>query len=104
MTIAAVKYFFLSDGWIIGRVWEFGGLWNENVWRRKPNIERLNLGIVEQGEKLWLYRVEEAVLMVEVRPSKTAESTAAIGQVVLKRLIDGDRALERLTTAESLSN
>ncbi|MEC4991226.1 MAG: hypothetical protein SAJ37_21025 [Oscillatoria sp. PMC 1068.18] len=81
-------------------MWEFGGLWNENVWRRKPHIERLNLGIVEQGEKLWLYRVEEAVLMVEVIPGKTAESTAAIGQVVLKRLIDADRALERLTTAE----
>jgi len=97
-----VKYFFLSDGWTVGRVWEFGGLWNENSWRRKPEIQQTNLCIFEQGEKLWLYRVEEAVLMVEVRPLDDASSDSAsknIGQVVLKRLISAEDAIERLNTA-----
>ena len=97
---AGVKYFFLSDGWTIGRVWELGGLWNETAWRRKPEIKRVELCIWEQGGKLWLYRVEDAVLMVEVKP--TAEAQAAseqtIGQVVLKRLITADQAIERLST------
>jgi hypothetical protein len=96
-----VKYFFLSDGWMVGRVWEFGGLWNENAWRRKPQIQQMNLCILEQGEKLWLYRVEDAVLMVEVKPSRLSptESTAGttIGQVVLKRLISAEDVIERLS-------
>jgi len=101
-----VKYFFLSDGWTVGRVWEFGGLWNVNAWRRKPEIERLNLCILEQGEKLWLYRVEDAVLMVEVKPTPnaSAESAQTIGQVVLKRLITADQAIERLAIAQPLFN
>lgn len=66
-----MKYFFLSDGWDVGRVWEFGGLWSEATWRRRPDIQRLNLCILEHGEKLWLYRVEEDVIMVEVRPGFT---------------------------------
>ncbi|MBD2004137.1 MULTISPECIES: hypothetical protein [Cyanophyceae] len=96
-----MKYFFLSNGWTVGRVWEFGGLWNENSWRRKPEIQQTNLCIFEQGEKLWLYRVEEAVLMVEVRPLDDASSDSAknIGQVVLKRLISAEDAIERLSTA-----
>ncbi|MBD1832599.1 hypothetical protein H6F61_07790 [Cyanobacteria bacterium FACHB-472] len=97
-----MKYFFLSDGWTVGRVWEFGGLWNENSWRRKPEIQQTNLCIFEQGEKLWLYRVEEAVLMVEVTPLDDALSDSAtknIGQVVLKRLISAEDAIERLSTA-----
>jgi hypothetical protein len=92
-----VKYFFLSDGWTVGRVWEFGGLWNEGIWRRKPEIQRLEIFILEQGEKLSLYRVEDAVLMVEVMPiASTDESPRNIGQVVLKRLISADEALDLL--------
>jgi hypothetical protein len=98
-----VKYFFLSDGWTIGRVWELGGLWNESAWRRKPEISQIELCVWEQGEKLWLYRVEDAVLMVEVKPTDQAQvdATQAIGQVVLKRLITADQAIERMCTAEA---
>lgn len=98
-----MKYFFLSDGWTIGRVWELGGLWNESAWRRKPDISQINLCVWEQGEKLWLYRVEAAVLMVEVKPTEQAPvttATQAIGQVVLKRLITADQAIERLCVTE----
>ncbi|NET05473.1 MAG: hypothetical protein F6K09_20865 [Merismopedia sp. SIO2A8] len=99
-----MKYFFLSDGWSVGRVWEFGGLWNESTWRRQPKIEQINLCIIEQGEKLWLYRVEDAVLMVEVKPSTEAvtKSPQTIGQVVLKRLITAEQAIDRLATAQTL--
>jgi hypothetical protein len=64
----------------------------------------MNLCILEQGEKLWLYRVEEAVLMVEVKPDAeaSAESAKTIGQVVLKRLITAEQALERLATVQTL--
>ncbi len=101
-----MKYFFLSDGWMVGRVWEFGGLWDVNAWRREPDIQKINLGIVEQGEKMWLYRVEDAVLMVEVKPMPNASSHSAqtIGQVVLKRLITAEQALERLATAQAWFN
>lgn len=110
-----VKYFFLSDGWVVGRVWEFGGLWDELSWRRKPNIVRMHLAILERDEKLWLYRVEDAVLMVEVKPSVQAAQAAqaaqvaqtaqaanitTIGQVVLKRLMDADQAIELLCAAD----
>jgi hypothetical protein len=50
----------------------------------------------ENGEKLWLYRVEDAVLMVEVKPKSETEM-AAIGQVVLKRLITADQAIDILS-------
>ncbi len=96
-----VKYFFLSDGWMVGRVWEFGGLWNEQSWRRRPELARLPLGIVENGERLWLYQVESAVLMVEVRPTQSDESTS-ISNVVLKRLFDAEQAIARLASAESI--
>jgi hypothetical protein len=43
---------------------------------------------------LWLYQVEDSVLMVEVKPE--GEVRQAIGQVVLKRLISADQAIERL--------
>ncbi|HEY9763555.1 MAG TPA: hypothetical protein V6D07_13575 [Trichocoleus sp.] len=98
VAVAAVKYFFLSDGWSTGRVWEFGGLWDELAWQRKPHIRRLNLFIEEQGEKLWLYQVEDTVLMVEVKPEDSAKP--AIGQVVLKRLISADQAIERLCESQ----
>jgi hypothetical protein len=102
--ISIVKYFFLSDGWTVGRIWEFGGLWNENVWRRKPQIKRLDLSIIEKNEKLWLYEVEEAVLMVEVMPDTNlkAQSTSNIGQVVLKRLISAEQAINRLANSEAV--
>lgn len=102
----SVKYFFLSEGWTVGRVWEFGGLWNVNAWRREPEIIRLNLCILEQAEKLWLYRVEDAVLMVEVKPTPEtlSQSAQTIGQVVLKRLITAEQVIERLTHATSVSN
>ncbi|NJN56330.1 MAG: hypothetical protein HC879_01955 [Leptolyngbyaceae cyanobacterium SL_5_9] len=97
-----MKYFFLSDGWMIGRVWEMGGLWNEIAWRRKPDIRRMNLCIAEKGEKLWLYRVEDEVLMVEVKPEDESSGDASvIGQVVLKRLISADQAIDLLCAAEA---
>lgn len=87
----------------MGRVWEFGGLWNENAWRRRPQIEQLNVGIVEQGQSLLLYEVEDAVLMVEVIPTRQASnSPATIGQVVLKRLITAEQVIERLKYAEGI--
>lgn len=91
-----MKYFFLSDGWVTGRVWEFGGLWNELGWQRKPHMRRLNLSIQEQGETLWLYQVEETVLMVEVKPEGV--TSEPIGQVVLKRLITAEQVIDRLCT------
>jgi hypothetical protein len=89
-----MKYFFLTDGWIVGRVWEFGGLWNENINRRKPDIHRLDIHLWEEGEKLWLYRVEESVIMVEVQPADEIEHP--IGEVVLKRLMNAEQAIDRL--------
>ncbi len=58
---------------------------------------------MEQGEKLWLYQVEDAVLMVEVQPTPAVEAnpaTRSIGQVVLKRLITAEQAIELLCNAE----
>lgn len=90
----------------MGRVWEFGGLWNINAWRREPDIQKMKLCILEQGEKLWLYQVEEAVIMVEVKPTPDASAASAktIGQVVLKRLITAEQAIERLASAQTLFN
>lgn len=101
-----MKYFFLSDGWTVGRVWELGGLWNESAWRRKPQIEQMNLCIWENEEKLWLYRVEEAVLMVEVRPGEALQLQSpnkSIGQVVLKRLMGADQAIELLCNSAEMA-
>ena len=93
-----MKYFFLSEGWIYGRCWEFGGLWDQATWKRKPEIKPLNYGIVQNGEALWLYQVEDAILMVEVKPQ--GGSDQPIGQVVLKRLITAEQAIQRLCAAE----
>jgi hypothetical protein len=90
-----MKYFFLTEGWVVGRVWEVGGLWNEKAWRRKPKIEQLNVCMWENTEKLWLYRVEEDILMIEVMPGSGIEA-GAIGQVVLKRLIAAEQVIELL--------
>lgn len=85
-------------------MWEFGGLWNELAWRRKPEIDRTNLCISESGEKLWLYKAEDAVLMLEVKPdpSQVIDPAHGIGQVVLKRLISAEQVVDLLcsTTAE----
>lgn len=97
-----MKYFFLSEGWTTGRIWEFGGLWDEFAWQRKPHIKKMSICIVENGEKLWLFQVEEAILMVEVRP--IAQTTQAIGQVVLKRLITAEQVLEHLCSVDTIAN
>ena len=98
-----VKYFFLSEGWQVDRVWGSQGLWNPNAWRRSPQIEQTNLCIIDRVEKLWLYRVEDAVLMVEVKPIHPETSTPdAIGQVVLKRLMSAEQALQRLTSSSAI--
>lgn len=99
-----MKYFFLSDGWTYGRVWEFGGLWDQSSWRRKPEIQRLNCGIVQQEETLWLYAVEDAVLMIEVQPRPDSETQSSIGQVVLKRLIDAEQVIDLLTRSQLVFN
>lgn len=80
-------------------------MWSEATWRRHPEIQRLSLCIWEHGEKLWLYRVEEAVIMVEVKPQRVtsidnqsgqdkAVGSTPIGKVVLKRLITAEQAIE----------
>jgi hypothetical protein len=94
-----MKYFFLTEGWVTGRVWTMEGLWSDAQWRRQPQIEALTIAIEENGERLRLYRVEPTILMVEVHPAPataTPTPTAAIGQVVLKRLISADQVLDRL--------
>ncbi|MBD2778301.1 hypothetical protein [Iningainema tapete] len=99
-----MKYFFLSEGWTVGRVWASDGLWQITAWRRQPEMQRLNICLVEQGEVLWLYRVEDAVLTVEVKPTtlqQTSNTSQAIGQVVLKRLMSAEQVIERLGTAEA---
>jgi hypothetical protein len=100
-----VKYFFLTEGWTVGRVWGVGGLWNEAARRRPPEIEKLDLCVWDHNEKMWLYRVEDAVLMLEVRPTvippKTSPSSG-IGQVVLTRLITADQVIDRLSKSASI--
>ncbi len=94
-----MKYFFLTEGWVTGRVWSTEGLWTAAQWRRPPEITPLPIAIEEQGDRLLLYRVEPMVLMVEVRPPQPmqlANSPTAIGQVVLKRLMSADQVLDRL--------
>ncbi|MEH2082808.1 MAG: hypothetical protein V7K89_23360 [Nostoc sp.] len=96
-----MKYFFLSEGWAVARVWASDGLWQITAWRRQPDIQRMNICLVEQNELLWLYRVEEAVLTVEVKPTTPVIASQTIGQVVLKRLMSAEQVIERLSTAEA---
>lgn len=96
-----MKYFFLTEGWQIGRVWEPQGLWDEQAWRRSPVITRTCLYILEGEEKLWLYQVEEMVLMVEVKPSHP-DPASTIGQVVLKRLMSAEDVLTYLCTTPAI--
>ena len=98
-----MKYFFLAEGWSSNRVWERGGIWNEFVWRRKPHIRPLPLGIVENNQTLWLHEVEPAVIMVEVIPTtSTAIVDSNIGQVVLKRLMDSEQVINTLLHAQEV--
>jgi hypothetical protein len=105
-----VKYFFLTEGWTVGRVWSFDGLWQVTAWRREPKIERMHVCLVEKSEILWLYRVEDVIITIEVKPSVPVRETSpcndeassdlvnnqTIGQVTLKRLITAEQVLERL--------
>ncbi|MGB3299909.1 MAG: hypothetical protein WBA76_16710 [Phormidesmis sp.] len=95
-----MKYFFLSNSWTTGRVWEFGGLWDARAQRRQPHLQKLAICIQEDNETLNLFQTEDAVLMLEVVPKATAHETSAahstIGQVVLKRLLSADQVIERL--------
>ncbi|GBE94475.1 photosystem I reaction center subunit XII [Nostoc cycadae WK-1] len=61
----------------------------------------MNICIVENNELLWLYRTEEAVLTIEVKPSTSEIASQTIGQVVLKRLMSSEQVIERLNTAEA---
>lgn len=100
-----MKYFFLAEGWEYDRVWETQGLWDITVWRRKPDIKRLKLGIVENGQVLWLYQVEDTVLMVEVKPiPQEIKSSSTIGQVVIKRLIDSEEVIQYFLKAQAIIN
>ncbi|MCW5313620.1 hypothetical protein CDG77_08445 [Nostoc sp. 'Peltigera membranacea cyanobiont' 213] len=96
-----MKYFFLSEGWTVARVWASDGLWQITAWRRQPDIQRMNICLVEENELLWLYRVEEAILTVEVKPTIPDTASTTIGQVVLKRLMSAEQVIERLNTAEA---
>lgn len=98
-----MKYFFLTEGWTVGRVWGVEGLWNAVAWRREPEIEKINLSILENDEKLWLYRVEDSVIMVEVKPiAPEASGAPTIGQVVLRRLMSAEQVIERLCASEAI--
>ena len=103
-----MKYFFLADGWTTGRVWEFGGLWNRAAWQRSPHLQKQTLCIREGDEVLRLYQAEEAILMVEVMPIsdaiavKDAAAKQQIGQVVLKRLLSAEQAMEKLCQEETI--
>ncbi|MGF1494174.1 MAG: hypothetical protein ACFBSC_17335 [Microcoleaceae cyanobacterium] len=102
-----MKYFFLADGWTVGRVWGVGGLWDEVLRRRSPDIQRLNFCLSDPNETLWLYRAEDAVLMIEVKPvvlPSTPTTGMNIGQVVLTRLMTADQVLERLCGASAQCN
>lgn len=104
----AMKYFFLADGWTTGRVWEFGGLWNQAAWQRSPHLQKQPLCIREGDEILRLYQAEDAILMVEVVPldnfsgQASTVSSQQIGQVVLKRLLSAEQAMEKLCNEETI--
>ncbi|MEE3715425.1 hypothetical protein V2H45_01550 [Tumidithrix elongata RA019] len=100
-----MKYFFLSQGWQVTRVWETSGLWNERVWRRKPLVAKMGVYIVDKTENMALYKVEDAVQMVEVMPDEFLErptntdrsSNLAIGKVRITRLVSAEQVLERIS-------
>lgn len=98
-----MKYFFLADGWTYNRIWERGGVWNENAWRRKPHIQSLPLGMIENNQVLWLNEVEDIIMMVEVIPiNENAKLSSNIGQVMLKRLINTEQVIQSLLNAQQI--
>ena len=97
-----MKYFFLTEGWQIGRVWEFGGLWDDAAWRRSPRIQRTNIAIGHKDETLWLYQVEDPILMLEVSPDPNSDNKTNIGQVMIKRLMTPEEAIAQLNQANDL--
>lgn len=94
-----MKYFFLTEGWTVGRVWAVDGLWQVISWRRQPDIQRLNICLVENTEIFWLYRVEDVIMTVEVKAMISVQQSKSIGQVVLKRLMTAEQVIERLNGA-----
>jgi len=66
-------------------------------------LQRLQLYLIEGGQRLWLHEVEDAVLMVEVMPGPSVSATETIGQVTLKRLITAEQVINRLTEAEAVA-
>ncbi|MFM7408224.1 MAG: hypothetical protein ACKO3K_16600 [Cuspidothrix sp.] len=96
-----MKYFFLAEGWKIGRVWASDGLWQMISWRREPEIKQLNLCLTENQELMWLYQVEEAIVTIEVKPITPELDHDVIGRVVLRRLISAEQVIQRLATAEA---
>jgi hypothetical protein len=98
-----VKYFFLSEGWTVGRVWASDGLWQIAAWRREPDIRKTNFCLVEKDEVLYLYQVEDTILTIEVKPIDSLEAAnhKTIGQVTIKRLMNAEQILERLGKAEA---
>ena len=103
-----MKYFFLTEGWKVGRIWANDGLWQTTAWRRQPEIQRIDVCLEEKNEVLWLHRVEDTIVMVEVTPilppmnnGSSNGSGQKIGQVVLKRLMSAEQVIERLASAET---
>jgi hypothetical protein len=104
-----MKYFFLSQGWRLRRVWELSGLWNEMAWRRKPIIIPIGIYLVDGKEEMTLYKVEEVIQAIEVIPeelpasTESGDSKPAIAQVRITRLLSAEQVLERLLPLRSVS-
>jgi hypothetical protein len=104
-----MKYFFLSQGWRVRRVWELSGLWNDMAWRRKPIIIPIGVYLVDGKEEMMLYKVEEVIQAIEVIPEESLESTEsgdskpAIAQVRITRLLSAEQVLERMLPLRSVS-
>lgn len=89
----------------MGQVWTVGGLWNETAWRRAPDIQKMPLCLQDKNEQMWLYQVEDAVLMVEIYPTAEADQSTSsqnIGNVVLTRLINAEKVLEYLCNTSAI--
>lgn len=97
-----MKYFFLSQGWQLRRVWEVSGLWNDIAWRRKPIIIPIGIYLVDGKEEMILYKVEEVIQAIEVIPEElprsrdSSDSQPAISQVRITRLLSAEQVLERI--------
>jgi len=67
-------------------------------------IFRMNLCLVEEKRKLWLYRIGRRSFNRggKTQSPKSAPAAQAIRQVVLKRLITAEQVIERLGAAETM--